>query len=384
MITNNWIRITAWAAGLVAVAAALHIIQLSYTPVIKPVLDVLLPISIAFILALLLDPTIDRIQRRGVSRGAAVGFVAVIFVGVIVISSISLIPVLINQAKELGNDVPRYSREVEAYADVFMRENKELLERVHFPTTVEDVSTRYSSHIERAISASLSRVGNWLGGAISSIIWLVIIPIVTIFLLIDIDKIKDKSLLFAPARHRERTASVAGSIGRVFGAYIRGLFIVAVLYGIACGVAIWLLHVPYAVILGAAAGALSLVPYIGTISTVLLVGVVAMVASGNPMLGVWAAVTILVLNQAFDNAVTPKIVGKAVGLHPALTIIVLLIGARLFGLIGMIIAVPVAASIQIVALEFYPPLKGTEEEKKEPRKSIFTRLRSRMKKPKKD
>jgi len=384
MITNSWIRITAWAAGLVAVAAALHIIQLLYMPVIKPVLDVLLPLSIAFVLALLLDPTIDWIQNKGISRGAAVGLVAVIFVGVIIVSSIFLIPVLIDQAKELGEDVPKYTREVEAYVDALMRENKELLERVYFPTTVEDATSRYGSRIESALSASFSKVGNWLGGVLSSIVWLVIIPIVTIFLLMDIDRIKYKSLLLAPERHRERTASVAGSIGKVFGAYIRGLFTVAVLYGIACGVAIWLLNVPYAVILGAVAGALSLVPYIGTISTVLLVGVVAMVTSGNPMLGVWAALAILVLNQVFDNAVTPKIVGKAVGLHPALAIMALLIGAKLFGLIGMIIAVPAAASIQIVILEFYPPLKGPDEDKKELKKPIFARLRAWIKKPKKE
>jgi len=121
MITNSWIRITAWAAGLVAVAAALHIIQLLYMPVIKPVLDVLLPLSIAFVLALLLDPTIDWIQNKGISRGAAVGLVAVIFVGVIIVSSIFLIPVLIDQAKELGEDVPKYTREVEAYVDALMR-----------------------------------------------------------------------------------------------------------------------------------------------------------------------------------------------------------------------------------------------------------------------
>lgn len=382
MITNSWIRITAWAAGLLAVAAALHIIQLLYMPIIKPVLDVLAPLSFAFALALLLDPAIDRIQRRGLSRGAAVGVVAAALLAVIAISSIFLIPALIDQAKELGNNVPGYTREAENYGSRFMLRNRDLLERVHLPTTIEGVSSRYGGQIEKAAAASFSRVGNWLGGLVSSIIWLVIIPIVTIFLLIDIDKIKAKALLLMPERHRERTASLASFVGRVFGAYIRGLFTVAILYGIASGVAIWLWHVPYAVILGAAAGVLSLVPYIGTISTVFLVGIVAMVTSGNPMLGLWTAATILALNQAFDNAVTPKIVGKAVGLHPALAIIALLIGARMFGFMGMVIAVPVAASIQIVVLEFYPPLKGPKEDEKPPKPSFLARIRSKLKKQK--
>ncbi|MEN6519913.1 MAG: AI-2E family transporter [Armatimonadota bacterium] len=382
MITNSWVRITAWAAGLLAVAAALHIIQLSYLPVIKPVLDVLLPISIAFVLALLLDSTIDRIQKRGISRGAAVGIVALAFVAIIVISAVFLIPALIDQAKELGLNAPGYTRDAGVYINRFMSEHRSLLERVHLPTTMEGISTRYGSQIEKVAAASFSRVGTWLGGLLSSIVWLVIIPIVTIFLLIDIDKIKAKALLLAPERHRERTASLASSVGRVFGAYIRGLLTVSVLYGIACGVVIWALGVPYAVILGAAAGVLSLVPYIGTISTVILVGTVAMVASGNPVMGIWAALAILVMNQAFDNAVTPKIVGKAVGLHPALSIISLLIGARMFGFIGMIISVPVAASIQILVLEFYPPLRGPEEEEKPKKPSLFTRFGNLLKKQK--
>ncbi|MEN6372794.1 MAG: AI-2E family transporter [Armatimonadota bacterium] len=382
MTTRSWLRITSWAAVLLAVAAALHIIQILYLPVIKPVLDVLLPLSFAFALALLLDSTIDRIQRRGISRGAAVGIVALAFVAVIVISAVFLIPALIDQAKELAKNAPTYTREAGTYINGFMSNHRSLLERVHLPTSMEDISTRYGSQIENIAAASFSRVGTWLGGLLSSIVWLVIIPIVTIFLLIDIDKIKAKALLLAPERHRERTASLANSVGRVFGAYIRGLLTVAVLYGIACGVVIRILGVPYAVILGAAAGVLSLVPYIGTISTVILAGTVAMVASGNPMMGIWAALAILVMNQAFDNAVTPKIVGKAVGLHPALSIISLLIGARMFGFVGMIISVPVAASIQILVLEFYPPLRGPKEEEKPKKPSLFARIKDRVKKQK--
>lgn len=381
MITNSWVRISAWAAGLLAVAAALHIVQVLYKPFIGPVLETLTPIFFAFALALLIDPTIDRLQKIGLSRGRAVAFVALAFVAVIVIISIFLIPVLINQATELAANMPKYWSQMEGYISGVMSDNAGLLRRAHLPTTIAGISERYGQQIGSIATNSFSTVAGSLAGLLSKVIWLILVPIVTIFLLIDIDRTKSKILLFVPEQYRERTSSLAGSIGHVFGAYIRGLLAVALLYGIACGIAIAIMRVPYAVMLGAAAGVLSLVPYVGTISTVLLVSLVAFVSSpGHPMSALWAALVILALNQLFDNVINPKIVGKAVGIHPAISITALLIGAKLFGLMGMIVAVPIAASIQIVVLEFYPSLRGPDQEEEKPKPSLWSRLRAKWKK----
>ena len=375
MITNGWVRITALAAALVALAAALFIVRILYAPVIEPVLGVLLPLSIALALALLLDPTIDRMQRRGLSRGLSVAIVAIAFIGAFAVLLIFLVPVLVRQAAEMANNLPKYFGQVQDYISRFISAHQALLRKFHLPTTMEGVAARLSGWFQDAATASLSHIGALLGGLLGKAVWLILIPIVTIFLVVDMDRLKAKALLLVPERHRERTAQLATSVGRVFGAYIRGLVTVAFLYGIVCGAALALWKVPYAVMLGAAAGALSLVPYIGTISTLILVVVIALVsAPAAPLHAVWVAITILVLNQLFDNLVSPKVVGRAVGIHPALAIVALLIGARLFGIVGMILAVPAAASVQIIVLEFYPPLKGPEREEKPRGPSLLLRL----------
>lgn len=380
MITNGWLRVIAWAAALVGAAAAIHVLLLLYQPIIRPILQVLLPFSVAVGLALLLDPTIDRLADRGMSRGFAVALVATSFLTAFVILAVFLVPVMVSQARELAGNLPEYYQQAEAETTAVMARNEGLLRRFHLPATMQELSAQLSGQAQRAASTSLANAGTTLAALISKAVWLVIIPIITVFLLIDIDTTKMKILLLAPERHRERTARIAGSIGSVFGKYIRGLITVSIFYGIACGLAIAAWGVPYAALLGAAAGALSLVPYIGTISTVLLVGLVAFVnLPSNPMHAVYVAVTILAINQVFDNAVSPRIVGKAVGIHPALAILALLIGAQLFGLVGMILAVPVAASIQLIALEFYPPLRNVDEKPGTKKPSLAARLLRRAK-----
>ena len=379
MITQGWVRITAWAAGLVAAAAVFYIIHLLYVPFFKPILDVLLPFSVAVALALLLDPTIQRLTRRGIPRPLATALVAIIFIATFVILAIFLIPILIYQAKELANNWTDYTVAAQKYINDLMVQNEGLLRRFHLPTTMPELTSTLSTQAQDATGNALAWFGALLGRIASNAFWLIIIPITTIFILMDADKFKAKTLLLVPIKYRESTAELANSIGRVFGAYIRGLLTLAAMYGTACGIAIALWGVPYAVILGAAAGVLSLVPYIGTITTLLLVALVTLVTkSANPIQALWVTLTILALNQLFDNIVNPKLVGKAVGLHPALAILALLIGASMFGIVGMILAVPVAASIQIVVLEFYPELKKPEETERKRRLSIWTRLFGRL------
>jgi len=371
MITNSWVRITTWAAVLVAVAAALHIVQLLYEPVLNPVLEVLAPVFIALALALLLDPVIDKLETFGLNRSIAVCAVAVLFLAVIIVLVAFLIPSVVTQAKGLADDMPEHYQKAERYVNNYMADHKGLLKRFNLPTTVEGVSSRYKEQIQSTGTSLLAWVGNTLSELLSRAIWVIIIPVLTLLFLIDIDRIKAKALLLFPERHRERTASLANSAGSVFGAYIRGLVTVAILYGIACGIVIAVFKVPYALMLGVLAGILSLVPYIGATITVVLVALVALVSHNNLGFALLVAIVLVGLNAVFDYLVSPRTVGKAVGIHPALAIVALLVGGVLFDFVGMILAVPVAASVQIIVLEFYPPLKGPVQTSQPAKRSIL-------------
>lgn len=376
MITSSWMKVTAWAAVLVAVAAGLYIVSVAYEPVLRPILNVLLPFSVAVALALLLDPMLTRLERRGLARWLSVTIIAAIFLSAVVVLAVFVVPAVARQADELASNLPEYYKHAESYLDDFAQNNSGLLRRFHLPTTAKAITAAVTSQAQTAVTHSFSNVKNILAELIGKAIWIVLIPIITVFLIADMDTVKRKALLLVPAEQRERTGELASSIGRVFGAYIRGLLSVAFIYGIACGVALAIWGMPYSVLLGAVAGVLSLVPYIGTISTLFIVALVAFVSNADhPLTALWVAVTILIINQLSDNILSPRVVGKAVGLHPALAILALLIGGAMFGLPGMILSVPIAASIQLIILEFYPPLRGPDEEPQEPEKpSILSRI----------
>ena len=152
-------------------------------------------------------------------------------------------------------------------------------------------------------------------------------------------------------------------IGGVFSDYLRGLLIVCTLYGVCM---IFMLYglsftrghgalASYALLVGSAAGVLYAVPYLGSATTALITFLVAFAAGGVGFGGL-AVLLALVINQVFDNIVTPRVVGGGVGLNPVVAIFALILGAKLFGIWGMLLSVPVAASIQVVLFRLFPKL----------------------------
>jgi len=379
-------RAATWASVTVTIAALIYVINSAFDPVIKPLLEILLPFCVALAIALALDGAIVRLQRRGLSRASAVTLVAVIFIAAIACFVIFVVPILIGQAVDLANNSPRYFDKIQTSLTHAIESNQRILKRFNLPSTTQEVLDEISKEIPALTSGFFKGLGGFLTEVASKAIWVILIPIITLFLVADIGTLKQRSLLLVPAKSREQTAEVATSIGHVFGAYVRGLVTVAIIFGLLCGIVLWMWGVPYAAILGAAATVLSLVPYIGVFSTVVIASLVELVhqlsiTDGNPITALWVALSIIAINQITDNLISPKVVGRAVGLHPAISILSLLIGGKLFGLAGMVLAVPVAASIRIVILELRPELKVSEEKQPEPflRKLLKKKLSSKKK-----
>ncbi|MGC8861820.1 MAG: AI-2E family transporter, partial [Armatimonadota bacterium] len=162
---------------------------------------------------------------------------------------------------------------------------------------------------------------------------------------------------FTPQRHKEKLLRVSAAVGGVFAKYVRGMIAVAIIYS-ACS-SIWLsaVRLDYPLIIGGLSGVLYLVPYIGTLTTILAAAIAALAAGHT--LGYTAGVAVGLAVQSFvlfDLLVTPKVVGGNVGIHPVLMLLSLALGARLFGIVGMIAAVPCAAALQVAIGQFYPAI----------------------------
>jgi predicted PurR-regulated permease PerM len=342
-----WIRGLGIAAGAFLLAAFLFLVRESLPPFV-----------IAFAIAALLDPLLDRMQQAGFSRRVAAVLTFVLFLGVFLGVCIVLIPMAIKQATELAGNVPAYLQQFSDWARGYAAQHEALLRRAHLPTTTNDWLERYHLQIEGFLKTLVARTFGFLSASLSRLAWLAIIPIVTFYLMQDIDDIRRRALSLLPDPHRDRVSRVAGEVGAVFAGYLRGLCIVCAGYAVVSGIILTLgFRLPYALIISLLAGILYAVPYIGAIATVALGTLVALTANPSPGYVLGVAAALLATNQLFDQVVTPRIVGGLVGLHPVVSLFALTAAGNLFGLPGMILAVPVAASIQVILLHLFPALR---------------------------
>ncbi|MBC7807744.1 MAG: AI-2E family transporter [Akkermansiaceae bacterium] len=233
---------------------------------------------------------------------------------------------------------------------------------VALPKDLDAVTAQYSDQVSQSLQLSASRLTTFVASSLGGLINVILVPIIAIFILADIDKLRARTYMLLPDGVRKFAQTTVRDIEDVFGRYLRGLFIICSMFGGSCMVflfvaSLWLPGLrDYVLLLGVLAGVLYTVPYIGAISTVALTAIAALSTGGGPMGALVAAGGVLFLNQFFDYVVMPKVVGETSGIHPLMAMFALFLGGHLFGLWGLLLAVPIAASLQGVLFRLYPQL----------------------------
>ncbi len=353
----EWLRAGFFSALGVALLALL---ALAAWRLSAAVLAVITPFVAATVLALLLDPIADRLERRGLSRAAAVGVVFGAFLLLLVGIGAIVVPVLIAQANQLAENGPQYVQKTRAYVDEFLAGHRRI-GTLTLPSSFNALFAQFSEQVSALVRRSAGSITAFLLGSITTALQAVVTLIVTFYLLLDIDRLRARLFYLLPERARGPMGRVAQDIGGVFSDYLRGLLIVCALYGVATilllyGLALVRPHMArYALLVGAAAGLLYAVPYVGALATALVTFLVAFAAGGASFGGI-AVALVLLLNQVFDNVVTPRVIGGGVGLHPVAAVFALTLGGQLFGLWGLLLSVPIAASVQVVLFHLFPKL----------------------------
>jgi predicted PurR-regulated permease PerM len=231
------------------------------------------------------------------------------------------------------------------------------------PANVSSLQRQYSRQLSDALQNFSGRAASLIASSLGTLINIILVPLIMGYLLMDIDRIRARLLFLLPERMRAEIIRIAGDTGEVFGGYIRGMALVSAIYGIVTGIAFFALGMTfgkglggYALLAGVLAVFLYPIPYIGAFINLLIAGGVALVTKHTGFEIVVIVATVAVVNALFDNFVVPKVVGDSVGLNPLLTMFVLLLGGTMFGLLGMLFAVPLAGSIQAVLMRRFPKL----------------------------
>ncbi|MBC8284181.1 MAG: AI-2E family transporter [Nitrospinae bacterium] len=311
---------------------------------------VVAPFFIAFALAYLMDPLVDKMASKGASRTGSVLFLMLAFFFVLVIAGLLLVPIISMQTENLVQNIP-------VYIGIFQDWIRPLLEMVRGldPVKVEEILNEGLSRFGELPMKALQFSGKLLWGSISNlfniilmIANLVIIPVVMFYLLRDFDSINERLLALVPPRFQEKTRETVLEIDKVLSSFVRGQLMVVALMGVMYAFGLFLCDTPMSLALGLMAGLVNLVPYLGLVLGFAPAAILTFMHTQEwlPVLGV-AGVFAFV--QAMEGMViTPRVVGENIGLHPVAVIFAVLLGGELFGLVGMILGVPAVAVLNVL------------------------------------
>ena len=311
---------------------------------------VVAPFFIAFALSYLLDPLVDKIQSRGISRTASVLLLMVVFFILVVFAGAFLVPLLSMQTESLARHIPTY---ILIFQDLL----SPLLDMIKGfdPIKVEEVLNEGLSRFGELPMKALRFSGKLLWGSISNlfniiliIANLVIIPVVMFYLLRDFDSINKRLFSLIPPRFQEKTHVIIFEIDQVLSSFVRGQMMVIVLMGIMYAFGLFLCDTPMSLSLGLLAGLFNLVPYLGLVLGFAPASILTFMHT-QEWLSVLGVAGVFAFVQAMEGMViTPRVVGENIGLHPVAVIFAVLLGGELFGFIGMILGVPAVAVINVL------------------------------------
>jgi len=310
---------------------------------------VLTPFVIAGLLGWLGDPVVDRLERSGRSRNTSVILVFSAMAAVMLLALLLLLPLLQRQLVTAFASLPRY-REWLVGTGLPWLEQKTGLELVGW-LDPQRLFALARAHWEQAGGAAatllgyLSRSGFALLGWIANI---VLLPVLTFFFLRDWDLIVGRVAALVPRDHAATVTRLASESNLVLGGFLRGQLLVMVILGVLYGAGLTMIGLDVGILIGLIAGVLTFVPYLGPATVIILGGMTALIEYGDwqHFAGVLA---VFGTGQLIESLwLTPKLVGDRIGLHPAAVIFAVLAGGQLFGFLGMLLALPVAAITNVL------------------------------------
>lgn len=311
------------------------------------------PFILAWVLAYILRPVADALERRRVPRGLAVLLLVVPVVSGIVLAIVFGVPALREQIERFIENAPalvaRGQRELARRDIPFLNEDGLLaqIESIRPEQVTAFVQSQRDEIARRAWSAVMG-VGRGLGTLLTLLGFLFLTPILAFYLLRDYNQINLRVAGMIPPAQRDRAVRFLQSYDALLAQYLRGQLLAAAIIGALTGIGLWLAGFPYALVLGVVAGVFNVVPYLGMIAT-LIPAVLIALFSGAVLASLAKLMVVVVIVQLLEQAViSPKVVGESVGLHPVWILLALAVGGYFFGFVGLLLAVPVAVLVKLL------------------------------------
>jgi predicted PurR-regulated permease PerM len=342
-------QILFWGLGLAALLLIVYLLGSTITP-----------FAAGIVLGYLLDPVVLKLQRFGFSRLGASLLILTVFVVAVVLLFILVVPVLGNQFIAFAQHLPGYAVRLQAFA---IEEGNALIAKyggrwLEAFGLSQQLST---AQIQKSMGDFVTQSAQWLldaftrlvsgGAALFNFLSLLIItPVVAFYILVDWDRMISKIDSWLPLDHRETLRKIAWEINHALAGFIRGQSIVCLFLAVWYSVGLTLIGLDYGFLIGVIGGVLSFVPYVGSLTALVLSLSVALFQGWPSLKLFFLALAVVGTGQFLEgNVLSPQLVGESIGLHPVWLMFALLAFGQLFGFLGLLIAVPTAAAIGVVA-----------------------------------
>jgi len=303
----------------------------------------LLLVFIAVFLAVALGPAVGFFRRKGVPQGLSILLVYVLIAAAIFGVGLLIVPPVVKQVDQLAKNIPNYVSD--------LRDNTQFRkydDKYHISTKLNEQGRKLPSHLGQAAGALQSITV----GVFGALVQLITVLTMTFFLLLDGERIAGFLLGLRGPDRQERNRRIAGDVYGSIAGYVAGNLLISVLAGVTAYITLTLLGVPFAVPLSVLMAFLDLIPLVGATLAGVTIAVVTLFNDFPTSTIVWVIVFI-VYQQVENNVIQPIVYRRTVNVAPLAVIVAILIGGSLLGILGALVAIPVAATIQIILREFW-------------------------------
>lgn len=304
--------------------------------------NVILPFVVGGAVAYFLDPVADRLERAGLSRTAATATISVLALLAFALLALLIVPMLVRQLVQLVNAAPTILGELRGFLD------KNFPHAMDANSVVQESLTAIGQAIQARGGALASGLLSSAISLINAVVFIVVVPVVAFYLLLDWDHMVARVDAVVPLDHRETVRAIMRDINKVLAGFVRGQVLVCLILGSFYSAALMLAGLQFGLVVGAFAGLVTFIPYVGALTGGMLALGLALFQFWGDWTQIGLVAGIFAVGQFLEgNVLTPRLVGKSVGLHPVWLLFALSAFGTLFGFVGMLVAVPVAAALGV-------------------------------------
>ncbi|PGZ07950.1 AI-2E family transporter [Bacillus cereus] len=326
-------------------------ISFVFTPFIVFLKTIFFPVLLAGVLFYILHPFVSLLEKKGVSRIVSIASIYLIVLGLFIFLVVTVIPIIKDQIDALIDNLPYFGHEIERAARRFGESN--LLGKIqeNLNIDVANMVKDYTVDFTKSLSSVTGNVTGFLSTVTEVVLTFVMVPFILFYLLKDGEQLPNHFLKFISEQRQPAAKSILDDMHYAISSYIRGQIIVSLFIGIMLLIGYLIIGIKYAVLLAILAMIVNIVPYVGPVIAITPALIIAFIDS--PAMVLKVIIVMMVVQLAEGKFISPQVMGKKLDIHPITIIFIILTAGNLFGIMGVILAIPGYAILKVLVTHGY-------------------------------